>query len=241
MNLSGKRFTSAKNIPAIIAFSLSAIISSSASAAILINEVDYDQPGSDTAEFIELFNNGNSSTSLDGYRIDLINGSNSRVYRQIDLSGFTLQSKNYFVVCNDPSQVANCNDVFTSSTGWIQNGAPDALALYDNENNRIDSLAYEGTLSPFTETAATNAKDSNTVITSLSRLPDGTDSNNNQTDFNLGCLTPGTANIAGTGNCSTNKVSAVPLPAAIWLFASGLLGLTGINRARPYHSVNTSS
>ncbi len=59
-------------------------------AAVVINEIDYDQPGTDTAEFIELFNSGASAVSLDNYSVDLINGSNSSSYRSIDLSGFSI-------------------------------------------------------------------------------------------------------------------------------------------------------
>ena len=49
----------------------------SSHAAVVINEIDYDQPGTDRAEFIELFNAGSSAISLDNYTIDLINGLNS--------------------------------------------------------------------------------------------------------------------------------------------------------------------
>lgn len=223
MKQPGNIFTRHHTLKLSILLALSTLSSlPDAGAAIFINEVDYDQPGSDTAEFIELFNNGSANISLDGYDIDLINGSNSSVYRHIDLSGYTINSGAYFVVCNDPSQVANCNDNFTATTGWIQNGAPDALALYDNNQLMVDALSYEGELSPFSESTNAVVKDSNSVITSLSRLEDG------YTGFNLGCITPGSANIAGSGNCSQPEVNAVPVPAAIWLFGSGLIALLGI-------------
>ena len=69
------------------------LLSSSAAinshATIVINEIDYDQPGTDTAEFIELYNSGLSPVSLDNFAIELINGSNSSSYRTINLTGFT--------------------------------------------------------------------------------------------------------------------------------------------------------
>ncbi len=204
---------------------------STGNASVVINEVDYDQVGSDTAEFIELFNTGTTSISLDGYRIDLINGSNSSIYRSIDLSGFTLLSGAYFVVCNDPTQVRNCNFDFTSTNGWIQNGAPDAIALYENEQ-LADALSYEGEIFPFTENIPVITMDSNSIQMSLSRFPDGFDSNANNLDFDTGCITPGTANILGSGDCSMDAVSAVPVPAAAWLFGSGLIGLAGISRKK---------
>ena len=202
-----------------------------ANAAIIINEVDYDQPGTDTAEFIELFNTGVSSVSLDNYSIGLINGTSSSSYRTIDLSGFNISSEGYFVVCGDATQVANCDYSFTTSNGWLQNGAPDAVGLY-NDTGLLDSLSYEGTLSPFTEGSAITVNDSNTDILSISRILNGIDSDNNALDFQAGCLTPGSSNIAGGGDCSMEAVNPVPVPAAAWLFGSGLIGLIGMARRR---------
>lgn len=203
----------------------------SANAAIIVNELDYDQPGADTAEFIELFNSGSSTVALNGYSIDLINGFNDSIYRSIDLSGFDIGANGYFVVCGDASLVANCDYSFTTTSGWIQNGAPDAVALYDN-NNLVDTLSYEGALPPFTEGDFMTISDNNSDIVSLSRIFNGTDSNNNALDFQLGCITPGSANIAGVGDCSVSSVSAVPLPAAVWLFGSGVIGLVGFARRK---------
>jgi len=198
-------------------------------ASVVINEIDYDQPGTDTAEFIELFNSGTSAVSLSNYSVELINGTNSTSYRTIDLSGFSIDANSYFVMCGDASLVANCNYSFTSINSWFQNGAPDAVALYENAN-LLDSLSYEGLLPGFTEGDVLTASDSSTETMSISRLPNGFDSNNNNTDFQLGCITPGSSNISGSGDCSVSSVSAVPLPAAAWLFGSGILGLVGFAR-----------
>ena len=64
----------------------------SSHAAVVINEIDYDQQGTDHAEFIELFNSGSSNISLDNYVIDLINGSNSSSYRNINLNSFNIDA-----------------------------------------------------------------------------------------------------------------------------------------------------
>lgn len=206
-------------------------LGASSQASIIINEIDYDQPGSDTAEFIELFNSGSGSLSLDGYYIDLINGGTSSVYRNIDLTGFNIGPSGYFVICNDTTLVANCDYAFTTSTGWIQNGAPDAIALYDGIG-LLDSLSYEGALSPFTEGSAFTEVDSNSFIASIVRLPNGIDTNNNLLDYKLGCITPGTTNIGGTGDCSSLSTSPVPVPPAVLLFGSGLIGLAGLTRRK---------
>lgn len=207
------------------------MIASSATQAIVINEIDYDQPGSDIAEFIELYNNSSANLMLDGYSIDLINGGDGSIYRSIDLSGFSLAAGSYFVVCDDPSLVANCDYAFTGSSGWFQNGAPDGVALL-SDGSIVDSLTYEGDLLLYSEGQGTDLADSNSVITSLSRIPDGFDSNNNLADFQLGCITPGSVNSLGSGDCSVPGVSTVPVPAAVWLFTSGLVGLIGVSRKR---------
>lgn len=215
--------------------SISLLAANSAQAALVINEIDYDQPGSDDAEFIELYNSGAGAMALDNVRIELINGNNDSSYRQITLDGFAIGAGGYFVICNSSGLVANCNHEFTASGGWIQNGAPDAVALFDGIS-LLDSLSYEGTMAGFTETSSPAFADSNTDIMSLARLPDGIDSHNNRLDFFQACITPGSANIAGKGDCSIATsppvASPVPLPAAAWLFGSGLLGLGMVSRVR---------
>ena len=211
----------------LLAFTSSLTFSSHSS--IIINEIDYDQPGTDIAEFIELFNSGTSAVPLDDYSIDLVNGSSSSSYRTIDLSGFSINADDYFVVCGDATQVANCDYSFTTTSGWLQNGAPDAIGLYE-DTNLLDSLSYEGTLAPFTEGGTLTISDSNTDILSIGRIMLGMDSNDNLLDFDISCITPGTVNIAGSGDCSSTGVSAVPVPAAAWLFGSGLIGLVGMAR-----------
>ena len=91
---------------------------------LLINEVDADTPGSDTAEFIELFDGGAGQTALDGLALVLFNGSDTLSYRSIDLDGYQTGSEGYFLIGND-----DLNPDLLLSDGVLQNG-PDAVALY---------------------------------------------------------------------------------------------------------------
>lgn len=204
-------------------------ISLNTQSAVIINEIDYDQPGTDNAEFIELYNNGTSAISLDGFSLELINGNNGSGYRSIDLAGFSISANDYLVVCNDGGLVGNCDYSFTSTNSWFQNGAPDAVGLMQN-GDIVDSLSYEGLLAPYTEEDALTISDSNSDIMSIARINNGIDTNNNHADFGSGCITPGSANIAGAGNCTSVGVSPVPVPAAAWLFGTGLIGLIGVAR-----------
>ena len=94
---------------------------------IFINEIDADQPGSDSTEFVELF--GPAGTSLDGYVLVFFNGGDAvnGSYQSVDLMGMSIPSSGFFVVGN--ANVPNVNVVIPNNS--IQNGA-DAVALYSN-------------------------------------------------------------------------------------------------------------
>ncbi|WP_239772390.1 InlB B-repeat-containing protein [Tenacibaculum finnmarkense] len=117
----------------------------------MINEIDVDQKGRDTNEFIELYDGGTGNTSLDGYSIVLFNGGNDKSYKTIDLTGHKTTADGYFVIGS--STVANVNLVEFAKNG-IQNGA-DAIALYHADaskfrngssittTNLIDAVVYD--------------------------------------------------------------------------------------------------
>ena len=109
---------------------LAALFGSSIAQALpVINEVDADNPSTDTAEFIELFDGGNGNTPLDGYSLVLFNGSNDSSYQAFDLDGQMTNAQGYFVLCGDAESVANCDLDVSPNSNLIQNGA-DAVALY---------------------------------------------------------------------------------------------------------------
>lgn len=94
----------------------SAALSAAVSTTIVINEVDYDQPGTDTAEFIELKNVGTSSIDLTGWNLQLVNGAvttSPAIYTTLALAPVTLAAGAYYVICpmGATPTVANCNQV----------------------------------------------------------------------------------------------------------------------------------
>ena len=91
---------------------------------ILINEVDADTPGSDTAEFIELFDGGIGDTNLSGLVVVLWNGKSDTAYRAIDLTGH--RPATTAISC---WAIRAWSRVFPFGKGRLQNG-PDAVALY---------------------------------------------------------------------------------------------------------------
>lgn len=92
---------------------------------LVINELDSDTPGSDVAEFVEIYDGGAGNTSLNGLVLVFFNGGNDLSYLTIDLTGRSTNSAGYFTVGN--SAVPNVDLIFAN--GVLQNGA-DAVALY---------------------------------------------------------------------------------------------------------------
>ncbi len=166
-------------------------------ATIVINEVDYDQVGTDNMEFIELKNVGSGPVNLDNYKLELVDGGANSVYATVDLPNVNLAAGDYFVICGNGSTVPNCDFNFTGAlTDRIQNGAPDAIRLLLGNTILVDALSYEGSVPGAVEGSGTGLIDNNTTAgVGLSRVPDGNDTNQNNSDFKLSCITPGNANL----------------------------------------------
>jgi len=179
-------------------------------SALVLNEVDYDQPGTDTAEFIEILNVSLSPVSLSGIAVYLVNGADGSVYGTVDLSpAGSLSSGQYLVVAPPgfalPGGVLRVD--FPAATNNLQNGAPDGIALVDTGSSTLlDALSYEGSITAaaipglgsvsLVEGSAATAVDSNVSAGSLSRLPDGFDTDDAASDWALSSTpTPGTANV----------------------------------------------
>ncbi|MEX0674161.1 MAG: lamin tail domain-containing protein [Gaiellaceae bacterium] len=146
-------------------------------AVLVINEIDYDQAGTDHDGFVELYNAGDAPAALDGVAIVLVNGGDSTEYRRLALTG-TLAPGAYLVWDTD-----------------AQNGAPDGVALVDTTAGvLLDALSYEGPIVAAVIDGVTfnlvegtllpeEVADSNTVEGSLSRIPNGTDTDDAAADW----------------------------------------------------------
>ena len=177
------------------------------STTIVINEIDYDQIGTDTAEFVELKNVSSVPINLDNYTLQLVNGNagGAAVYDTIDLPNVNLAVGDYYVICSNPTTTANCDLDDGPDTDFIQNGSPDGVGLRES-GVLIDAVSYEGnTGAPYTENTGTpvaTGSDSNTIgLIGLSRFPDGVDTDNNSVDVTIRCISPGAANLSTTGGC----------------------------------------
>ena len=181
---------------------------------LVINEIDYDQDSTDTAEFIEIKNTGSISVDLDAYQLVLVNGSGGSIYNTIDLPSVSLAPGDYYVVCGDAANVANCDLDVSPDTNLIQNGPPDAVGLElatapppgpitpRGTPTLIDAVSYEGDTTGYTEGSGSGLEDSPSIdLASISRFPDGADTDMNNVDLSQRCATPGEANSADTSDC----------------------------------------
>ncbi len=94
-----------------------------------INELHYDNDGTDTGEFFEIA--GPSGTVLTGWTVYGYNGNGGTVYATVNLSGTM------------PAQMGGFGTLAFAMTG-MQNGSPDGLALTDASGDVIQFISYEG-------------------------------------------------------------------------------------------------
>jgi len=186
-------------------------------ADIVINEIDYDQAGTDAAEFVELKNTSGGGINLQTYTLELVNGTGggATVYDTIALPDVVLAAGDYFVVCANAATVANCDLDDGPNTNFVQNGAPDAVGLRNN-GALVDAVSYEGNAgAPYTEGTGTGLVDDPSITDSgIARFPDGTDTDQNNIDFAPCGITPGAANLSCDDN-PPQVTSTTPTDGAI--------------------------
>lgn len=188
------------------------LVAVSAQALPILSEVYYDAVGSDDGQsFVELA--GLPGTSLEGYVIEGINGSNGAVGPTIVLSG-SIGASGLFVVADrtsDGSTMVVGADLLANFD--FQNG-PDSVVLRQGELI-ADALGY-GVFAPSEFFAGEGmAAPDVSPGESLARLFANVDTDDNASDFVvLSMPTPGTASFA-----------SVPEPTAAMLLGLGLGGL----------------
>lgn len=106
-------------------------VCTSCAAEVWINELHYDNAGSDTGEGVEVA--GDAGTDLSGWSIVAYNGNGQQMYLTHALGGVI------------PAQSNGHGTIFFAIAG-LQNGAPDAIALVDDQGAVVEFLGYEGVL-----------------------------------------------------------------------------------------------
>jgi uncharacterized protein len=218
----------------LLTFGVSALADTS---PMLINEVDADQDGTDTAEFVELFDGGNGNSALDDYVLVFFNGNGDSSYQAFDLDGYSTDANGYFVLCSDSTNVANCSFDVAPDSNLIQNGA-DAVALYRGSSadfasgtaltttGLVDALVYgtndadDSDLLTLLNSGEPQVND--TATESMQRCSNGSGGQRNTSTFAAFTPTPGAENTCGEvdntpvlGNCGDTSQTEFSLISAV--------------------------
>jgi len=177
----------------------------------IINEVDYDQEAvDDDAEFVELYNPGTAPIALAGLALVLVDGADKTPYTTIALGPAGVLKPGGYLVVRTPGLAVAPGALtldFALPVGNLQNGAPDGIVVVHTlVPAQLDALSYEGEITDATvpplgvvslvEGQATPVLDDGVAPGSLSRLPNGVDSNDALSDWMLsGTPTPGAPNV----------------------------------------------
>ena len=122
-----------------------------------INELHYDNAGTDTGEFVEVA--GPAGLDLDQWTIEAYNGNGGGVYSTTNLTG---------VLVNQQECIGTRAFFITG----LQNGAPDGVALIDPQGQVIEFLSYEGTMVA-TNGAASGMGSTNIGVSETNSTPIG--------------------------------------------------------------------
>jgi predicted extracellular nuclease len=110
---------------------LGAAPAAAAGPPVFINEIHYDNTGTDAGEAFEIA--GPAGTDLSGWSVVLYNGSTGAVYNTIALAG---------VIANQQAGFGTLS--FSLPVNGLQNGSPDGLALVEAGSTLVEFLSYEG-------------------------------------------------------------------------------------------------
>lgn len=188
-----------------------------ASAEVFINEIHYDNSGSDTGERIEVV--ATSGENLASYRLYLYNGAtpSSATYYDNDLlpSGST-------VTCGGSVRIAT----LSYAANGIQNGANDGVALVNGSGQVVQFLSYEGAITASNGPAA--GRTSSNLPVSENESPSNTSlqlggSGNSYAQFTWRASATQTF-----GACNTNQTFSAPNPPPTVVSTSPADGTTGV-------------
>jgi hypothetical protein len=159
---------------------------------LVINEIDYSEPGADQKEFIEIYNAGSQPAPLLDIVLELVNGTDGNpIYSTINLSDQfdVLEAGSFLVVGNQALLAELSADTLSIQIGnsSIQNG-PDGVRLSHPTLGILDELAYGG----LSLSEGGVDIDEEGIDASIGRC--GDDLDQNESDFVLMTRTPGTEN-----------------------------------------------
>lgn len=176
-----------------------------AKSQIVINEISYNPPesGTDSLEYIEIYNAGSSTVDITGYTF-----TSGIVYT---FPTFFLNNGAYVVVAVDSAAVENVfsvTGVFQWTSGGLSNGG-EPIALKDALGNLVDSVNYDD-VAPWDATGACDGGGHSLIL--CSPTADNNDGNNWSIATDSTGVIINTKEVVGSPG-SVNVCLAVPPPA----------------------------
>ena len=176
-----------------------------------INEINYDTPGTDSNEYVEVA--GVAGVDLSAYSLVLYNNDTGAPYFTTNLTGIVITNEG----CGYGAE-------YVLIPG-IQNGAPDGVALLEGANV-LQFLGYEGNMTASNGPAAglvTSADMGTQTGTNVTLQLSGTGTNYSEYAWTTNTASPGLLNVAQyiTG-CSAPPVTLAFSPAAATVAENGV-------------------
>jgi hypothetical protein len=208
-----------------LAILFAVLAGASARADLFINELDYDNVGTDSNEWVEIV--GTTGTSLNGYELVMID-QNGVVQNTFDLTGasFTFSDETgtgwgFFIIGElDPGYGVSPD---YTPAGWtqdeIQNGGTDSIQLRLTAGPvNVHFLDYEGDNPNTSSDQISTAGDSGAPASSLYLTGSGNSFSALTWDGTTGNGTPGALNVGQT-------LTVIPEPATISFMGVGLAAM----------------
>jgi hypothetical protein len=218
---------------AAIAAALLAAASSSAHASIVISEVAPWSSGNSPieADWFELTNTGASAVNISGWKMD---DNSNNFGSSVSLTGVNSIAAGQSVIFIE-SASSSINALFTST--WFGTKPPAGLTLGNYSGSGVGLSTGGDAVNIFNASGVLQAK----VTFGASDSVKPFQSFDNAAGLNNAAIT--LLSVAGVNGAfvaandaneigSPGTISAVPVPAAVWMFGSALLGLTGLARKR---------
>lgn len=163
----------------------------SAGCKLLINEVQTGDGTTGSADFVEIFNACSSSAAIGDYKLVYHSASGTTDITLFTFpSGTSVPANGYLVLAGSGYTGSSDGNL---ASGLATGGA--SVALQDGSGAMLDSMGYGTGTGTFVEGSAAAAPGDTTPAKSLSRVPNGSDTNDNASDFKVGTPTPGAANL----------------------------------------------
>ncbi|MCW8910327.1 MAG: VPLPA-CTERM sorting domain-containing protein [Gammaproteobacteria bacterium] len=183
--------------------------------------------GSGYNKALEIYNGSSSALDLGTMQIEIYMNGQITPYRTIGLSNTTLAAGDVFVIADSRADgsLLSYADQTSDNLGWF-NG-DDAIVLRDSLS-LLDIFGQIGTDPGLGWGISPLSSQNNTLVRSSSIISGdiiGSDSFDPASEW----VSFGLDDFSQLGS---HSVSAVPVPAAVWLFGSGLIGLVGFARRK---------